>query len=60
VAKWIKSAIKHPGKLHKELGIPQGKKIPNKMLEKATKSKNPTLRKEANLARTLKRINKRK
>lgn len=26
--KWIQGAIKHPGALHKELGVPKGKKIP--------------------------------
>ena len=33
--KWIQEAIKHPGALHKELGVPQGKKIPQSMLAKA-------------------------
>lgn len=51
--KWIKKAIKHPGALHKELGVPQGKKIPKKKLAKAVKSKNPKLRKRAQLAETL-------
>lgn len=32
---WIKGAIKHPGALHKELGVAQGKKIPKAKLEKA-------------------------
>jgi hypothetical protein len=26
--KWIAGAIKHPGALHEELGVPQGKNIP--------------------------------
>ncbi len=56
--KWIKGAIKHPGKLHRELGVPQGEKIPAKKLAKAVKSKNPTIRKEANLAKTLKKMKK--
>ena len=51
--KWIKGAIKHPGKLHKELGVKQGEKIPAKKLAKAEKSKSPTIRKEAALAKTL-------
>ncbi len=25
---WIQGAIKHPGSLHRALGVPQGKKIP--------------------------------
>lgn len=56
--KWIAKAIKHPGKLHRELGVPEGKKIPAKKLAKAEKSKNPTIRKEANLAKTLKKMKK--
>ena len=56
--KWIKGAIKHPGKLHRDLGVPQGEKIPAKKLAKAVKSKNPAIRKEANLAKTLKKMKK--
>ena len=33
--KWIQSAIKKPGALHKSLGVPAGEKIPAKKLEKA-------------------------
>lgn len=33
---WIKGAIKHPGALHKELGVPEGEKIPAGKLEKAS------------------------
>lgn len=29
---WIAGAIKHPGALHKELGIKEGHKIPQKKL----------------------------
>ena len=52
---WIKDAI-HPenkGALHKALGVPEGKKIPEKKLEKAEHSKNPLTRERANLAETL-------
>lgn len=56
--KWIKKAIKHPGKLHRELGVPQGEKIPAKKLAKAEHSKNTTIRREANLAKTLKKLRK--
>ncbi len=56
--KWIKGAIKHPGKLHRELGVKQGEKIPAKKMEKAEHSKNPTIRKEANLAKTLSKLRK--
>ncbi len=58
VKKWIAGAIKHPGKLHRELGVPQGKKIPAKKLAKAEHSKNSTIRKEAVLAKTLKKMKK--
>lgn len=56
--KWIKDAIKHPGKLHRELGVPEDKKIPAKKMAKAAKSKNPTIRKEVALAKTLKKMKK--
>jgi hypothetical protein len=58
--KWIQKAIKHPGKLHRDLGVPQGKKIPAKKLAKAEHSKNPSIRREANLAQTLKKLRARK
>lgn len=57
--KWIQSAIKHPGSLHKSLHVPEGEKIPAKKLEKATHSDNPTLAKKARLAETLKTLHKR-
>lgn len=53
---FIQGAIKHPGALHKSLGVPQGQKIPEKKIEKAAHSSNPTLAKRANLAMTLKRL----
>jgi hypothetical protein len=53
---WIQEAIKKPGALHKSLHVPKGEKIPAKKLEKATHSKNPTLRKRAILAETLKNL----
>lgn len=56
--KWIADAIKKPGALRKELHIKKGEKIPEKKLEKAEKSKNPTLRKRAVLAETLKGLRK--
>lgn len=60
VKKWIKKAIKNPGALHKKLGVPKGEKIPAKKLAKAAKSKSPTVRKEVALAKTLKKINKKR
>jgi hypothetical protein len=56
--KWISGAIKHPGKLHRELGVPEDEKIPAKKMAKAAKSKNPTIRKEVALAKTLKKMKK--
>jgi hypothetical protein len=58
--KWISKAIKpaNKGALHRELGVPAGKKIPAKKLAKAAKSSNPTERKRANLAKTLKGFKK--
>lgn len=56
--KFIQKAIKHPGKLHRELGVPQGEKIPAKKLTKALHSKNITIRREANLAKTLGKLRK--
>lgn len=50
---WIQRAIKHPGALHKELGVPQGEKIPASKLSAAAK-KGGTLGRRARLAETLK------
>lgn len=55
---WIKGAIKHPGKLHRELGVPEDEKIPAKKMAKAAKSKSPTIRKEVALAKTLGKLRK--
>lgn len=54
--KWIQGAIKHKGALHKTLGIPEGKKIPEKKLISAEHSKNPLTRKRAFLAETLSKL----
>ena len=50
--KWIAGAIKHPGALHKEMGVPAGKKIPAKKLDKAAKA-GGKLGQRARLAKTL-------
>ena len=47
-----KALKKNPGALHRKLGVPAGKKIPASKLAQALRSKNPTERKEAVLART--------
>jgi hypothetical protein len=55
--KWIQEAIKHPGALHKELGVPAGEKIPAKKLAKAAKA--PGVEgKRARLAQTLRKLGK--
>ena len=48
----------HKGKLHRELGIPEGQKIPAGRLAKATRSKNPTVKRDAKRAETMKKWNK--
>jgi hypothetical protein len=55
--KWIQKAIKHPGALHKELGVAEGKKIPAKKLAAAAK-KPGKLGQRARLAETLKGMKK--
>ena len=50
---WIKNAIKKPGALHRELGVPMGKKIPAAKLEKATHASGK-LGQRARMAKTLK------
>ncbi len=52
---WISGAIKHPGALHKELGVPQGEKIPAGKLAKAANA-GGLLGKRARLAQTLKKL----
>jgi len=54
---WIQEAIKHPGALHKELDVPEGKKIPAKKLAAAAK-KGGKEGKRARLAETLKKMHK--
>lgn len=53
---WIQAADIRKGALHRELGVPEGQKIPAKKLAGAAKSDNPTLRKQAALAKTLKSL----
>lgn len=55
--KWIKGAIKKPGALHKELGVPKGKKIPSGKLNAAAK-KGGKEGQRARLAMTLKKMKK--
>lgn len=56
--KFIQKMHMKKGALHKALGVPEGKKIPEKKLKKAEHSKNPSTRKKAVLAETLKKLRK--
>lgn len=55
--KWIAGAIRKPGALHRQLGVPMGEKIPAKKLAAAAQ-KGGKLGKRARLAETLKGFNK--
>ena len=55
--KWIQKMHMKKGALHKELGVPEGKKIPVKKLNAAAK-KGGVEGKRANLAKTLKGFKK--
>lgn len=57
--KWIKGAIKKPGQLHRDLGVPQGKKIPAKKLA-AAKKRGGKVGQRARLAGTLKKMKKKR
>ncbi len=54
---WIRDAIKKPGALRAQLGISKGKKIPDKMLAKASKAPGK-LGQRARLAQTLGKMGK--
>jgi hypothetical protein len=58
--KWIQGMHMEKGALHREMHVPEGKKIPASRLKKAEHSANPTLRKRAVLAETLKSFHSRK
>ena len=60
VKKWIQKALPESsrGKLHRNLNVPEGEKIPAKKMAKAAKSKSPKVRKEAALAKTLGKLRK--
>ena len=59
--KWIQKAVppSHKNILRNKLHVKAGENIPASKLEKAEHSKNPTTRKEANLAKTFKGMRKR-
>lgn len=55
--KWIQGAIKKKGALHKELGVPEDKKIPKKKLAKAAKGGGKEGQR-ARLAQTLEKLHR--
>jgi len=55
--KWIQAMHMKKGALHEELGVPEGKKIPEKKLKAAAKKKGVE-GKRARLAETLKSFKK--
>ena len=54
---FIKSAIKRPGQLHRDLGVAQGEKIPAGKLAAAAK-RGGKVGQRARFAQTLKKLNK--
>ena len=54
---WIQNAIKKPGQLHKDLGVPAGKKLPAGKLAAAAK-KPGKVGQRARFAETLKKMKK--
>lgn len=55
--KWIQKAISKPGQLHRDLGVPQGEKIPLEKL-KAAAEKGGKIGQRARMALNLRKINK--
>jgi len=55
--RWIQKAIKHPGALHRQLGVPAGQKIPKGKIAAAAK-KGGKLGARARLAQTLAKMRK--
>jgi hypothetical protein len=49
---WMSGAVRHPGGLHRALGVPMGQKIPAARVAEAKNSKNPRIRRMATLAQT--------
>lgn len=52
---WIQGAVKKPGQLHKDLGVPQGKDIPTATLTTAAQ-KPGKVGERARFAETMKKI----
>lgn len=60
MANWIAGATSNKGALHRKLGVPEGQKIPAAKMAAARNSSDPTERKEAALAGTLKKLRPKK
>ena len=58
--KWISKMGMKEGALHKMMGIPMDKKIPAKKMAKAAKSGSKLMKKRVVLAKTLKKLSKKK
>lgn len=56
--KWIQKAVKRPGQLHRDLGVPQGEKIPEEKIEEAEKSSDPKEKERAQFAENVKKLKK--
>lgn len=54
---WIAGAIKHPGSLHRDLGVPQGQKIPARKLAAAIR-KGGKIGRKARFAEVLKGLHR--
>ena len=52
---WMAGAVRHPGALHRALGVPEGQPIPAAKLAAARNSSDPRLRRMAGLATTFKK-----
>lgn len=55
----ISKAIKRPGQLHRDLGVPQGKKIPPGLIAAAAK-RGGKVGQRARFAQTLKKLSRRR
>jgi len=52
---WVSGAIKKPGQLHRDLGVPQGQKIPPGKIARAAAGSGKVAQR-ARLAQTLKKM----
>ena len=57
---FIAGAIKRPGQLHRDLGVPQGKPIGAAKIEAATHSSDPKEAARARFAQTLSKLRSRR